>query len=282
MADLPVRSSTPTKPVVIQPSSRWRSIDLAEVWRFRDVLRALALRDLKLRYRQTALGVMWVIFQPLIASGIFAFVFGRVAGLSSGDVPYVLFAFVGLLGWNAFSETLNRTTASLVSNQAMISKIYFPRVLLPLSNGATAIVNFAVSSVVLAVLIVIYDESFRSELALLPLWLVGLLVLSLGLGLLAAPANVVYRDVGHLMPVVVQLLLYGSPVAYALEEVPANMRGYLALNPLTGLLEAFRWSAFGTDVESGHVVWSFACAFAIFVAGALVFRRMERRLADVI
>lgn len=271
-----------SRPVVIRPSHRWRSIDLGEVWASRDVLWALALRDLKLRYRQTLLGVGWVVFQPLIASGIFSFVFGRVAGLSSSGVPYFLFAFAGLIGWNAFSETLTKATQSLVGNQAMISKIYFPRLLLPLSTAAGAIMNFAVSSVMLLVLMVGYGEPLRMQLLLLPVWLVGLLVLALGVGLLAAPANVVYRDVGHILPVIVQLLVYGSPVAYALSEVPENLRGYLALNPLTGFLEALRWSAFGSELEARYLAWSFLCALVALIGGAFVFRRMERRLADVI
>jgi lipopolysaccharide transport system permease protein len=252
------------------------------MWRFRDVLRALALRDLKLRYRQTALGVAWVLLQPLIASGIFAFVFGRVAGLSSSGVPYFLFAYAGLLGWNAFSETVTKGTSSLVGNQAMISKIYFPRLLLPLSTGAAAIVNFAVSAIVLVLLILGYGEPLRAQLLLIPLWLAGVLLLAAGLGLVAASTNVVYRDVGHAMPVIVQLLLYASPVAYALDAVPEDLRRYLAVNPLTGLFEALRWSAFGTDLRWSYLSWSFICAFGALTCGALVFRRMERRFADVI
>jgi lipopolysaccharide transport system permease protein len=274
--------SSAARPVIIRASGRWRGIDLPELWQFRDVLRALALRDLKLRYRQTVLGVTWVLLQPLIASGIFAFVFGRVAGLSSGGTPYFLFAYAGLLGWNAFSDTVTRATTSLVGNQAMISKIYFPRLLLPLSTGAAAIVNFAVSAVVLVVLIVGYDEGLRPQMVLLPLWLLGVLLLATGLGLLGASTNVVYRDVGHAMPVIVQLLLYASPVAYALDQVPESLRPYLAANPMTGLLEAFRWSAFGSDVQPGYVAWSFACGVGALICGALVFRRMERRFADVI
>jgi lipopolysaccharide transport system permease protein len=278
----PGAAATSSNKVVIRPTSRWRAIDVAELWRFRDVFWALGLRDVKVRYRQTALGVIWVVLQPLLAAGIFAFVFGRVAKLSSEGTPYFLFAYAGLLGWNSFSETVAKASGSLVGNQAMISKIYFPRLLLPLSTLLTAIINFTVSALVLIVLLVADDRPVRLELLALPMFLLVVLLLGLGLGLLAAATNVVYRDVGYIVPVVVQMLLYGSPVAYSVSAVPEDLRGVLALNPLTGVLEGFRWSAFGTDLRIGYLLWSIGLSIALLLVGAFVFRRMERRFADVI
>lgn len=267
---------------MIEPSSRWRAIDLRELWEFRDVFWALGFRDLKLRYRQTLLGVVWVVLQPLVAAGIFAFVFGRVAGLSSHGVPYVVFAYAGLMGWNAFSETLTKGTSALVSNRNMISKIYFPRLLIPLSSLLSTAVNFAVGAGVLMVLLVLNGLPLKIELLALPMWFVLVLTLAVGLGLMAGALNVLYRDVGYAVPVATQMLLYASPVAYGVDAVPENLRGYLAVNPITGVLEGFRWSAFGSTLDTAHVTWTVVSSFFVFVVGAYVFRSIERRFADVI
>jgi lipopolysaccharide transport system permease protein len=283
-ADSPdIDAVSAAKVVVIRPSSRWRAIDVSELWRFRDVFWALGMRDVKLRYRQTALGVLWVVLQPLLAAGIFTFVFGRVADMPSQGIPYFLFAYAGLIGWNAFNETVTKTSASLVGNQAMISKIYFPRLLLPLSTVMASVINFVVSAVVLMILVLLTDEvPLRLELLAMPVLLLLVLILGLGLGLLAAASNVIYRDVGYIVPVAVQMLLYASPVAYSVEAVPERLRGYLALNPLTGVLEGFRWSAFGTQLRLGYLLGATVASIGLLVIGAFVFRRMERRFADVI
>lgn len=272
----------PEPSVVIRPSSPWRAVDFSELWRYRDVFWALGRRDVKLRYRQTAMGVVWVVLQPLLAAGVFSFVFGRVADLPSQGVPYFVFAYAGLLAWNAFSETITRATASLVTHQAMVSKIYFPRLMLPLSSLLSTLLNFVVAAAVLLILLLTNDIALRVQLLVLPAWLIMLLLLSTGLGLMAGAANVLYRDVGYVVPVALQLLLYASPVAYSLDAVPPNLRGYLAVNPLTGVLEAFRWSAFGTELRLATLVWSLTASLVILVLGTLVFRRIERRFADVI
>jgi lipopolysaccharide transport system permease protein len=268
--------------VVIEPSRRWRAIDLREMWAFRDVFWALGIRDLKLRYRQTLMGAVWVVLQPLLAAGIFAFVFGRVAGLSSDGVPYVVFSYAGLMAWNAFSETVTKASAALVVNRNMISKIYFPRLLLPLSSLLSSVVNFGVSAVVLLLLLFGNDISISAQLLTLPGWLLLALCAGAGLGLVAGALNVLYRDVGYAVPVIVQMLLYASPVAYAVDAVPAGLRPYIGLNPLTGIMEGMRWAAFDSSMNGRFALWSVGASLLLLLIGAVVFRSIERRFADVI
>jgi lipopolysaccharide transport system permease protein len=269
--------------LVLEPRPRWGVRNLAEVWQFRSLLGQLARRDITLRYRQTALGVIWVVLQPLIAAGLFAVVFGRVAHLSSNGVPYVVFSYAGLLAWNMFSTYLSKASASLVGNSALVSKVYFPRIVLPLSTMAGTVLDFVVSLVMMAVLLVATSTSPGWGLALLPVWVLILLLLTTGIGLLMASLAVKYRDVNYVLPVLVQFLLYASPVAYALSAVPHSLRPYFVANPLTGLLEAYRWSLLGTgSVHAGYLLYSAAFAVVVLVAGSAAFARMERSFADVI
>ncbi len=270
--------------LTIRPRSGWAALDLQEIWAFRDLLFTLAARDLKVRYKQTALGVAWVIFQPLMAAGIFTFVFGAVAELEApGGVPYFLFSFAGLLAWNAFSGTLNRAGGALVGNEHLVSKVYFPRLILPVSTIFAALIDFAVALGMLAVLLVLFWHLSGATLGLMPLCLLLMLMLALGIGCAATALGVSYRDVGYIVPVALQFLLYASPVAYPLQEVPERYRAIYLLNPLAPLLEAFRWSVLGVgEVLWGHLLYSGIFAATALVAGAFVFKRMERKFADVI
>jgi lipopolysaccharide transport system permease protein len=269
--------------LVLEPHHRWGLPDIAEVWQFRSLLGQLARRDITLRYRQTALGVIWVILQPLIAAGLFAVVFGQVAHLKSNGVPYIVFSFAGLLAWNTFSNYLSKSAASLVGNSALVSKVYFPRIVLPLSTMAGVALDFVVSLAMLAVLLIATGTSPSWGLALLPLWVLLVLVLSTGLGLLMASLAVKYRDINYVLPVLVQFLLYASPVAYALSAVPHSLRPYFIANPLTGVLEAYRWSLLGTgSLHIAYVLYSVGFAVVALVAGCAAFARMERSFADVI
>jgi lipopolysaccharide transport system permease protein len=269
--------------LVLEPRRRWGRRELAELWQFRSLLGQLARRDITLRYRQTALGVIWVVLQPLIAAGLFAVVFGRVAHLKSNGVPYVVFSFAGLLAWNAFSTYLTKAAASLVGNSALVSKVYFPRMVLPLSTMAGTVLDFLVSLAMMAVLLAATGTAPGWGLALLPVWLLILLTLTTGIGLLMASLAVRYRDVNYVLPVLVQFLLYASPVAYALSVVPHSLRPYFVANPLTGVLEAFRWSLLGTGaLPGGYVLYSAGCAVVALAVGSAAFTRMERSFADVI
>lgn len=271
----------------IQADERQPLIRFRELARYRELLLTLADRDLRVRYKQTVLGVLWVVLQPLLGSLVFAFVFGVVARLSQPGRPYVLFAFAGLMAWTTFANILQRVSVSLLSNSQMISKVYFPRLILPLSTAAAALVDFCVSLAVMFAMLLVYRVWPGWGVLLLPAWLAILVTMALGIGLLGAALLVRYRDVGHIIPVVLQLGLFMSPVALSTLVVPEKFRFVFWLNPLTGLLEAFRWSLLGPGPGGGVIslpalAYSIAAAAAAFWIGATVFKQQERSFADVI
>jgi lipopolysaccharide transport system permease protein len=269
--------------VILRPTAGWRSVDLRELWRFRDLVWALAIRDVKLRYRQTALGVTWVVLQPLLAAGIISFVFGKVAGLSSGDVPYVVFAFAGMLGWNLFQNTVAKGSISLISNGGMLSKIFFPRMALPLSTVPGTVLDFGVGFVTFLVVAALKHTMPGLPILTLPLWIALMLCIALGFALLSSALMVSYRDVGQAVPVILQMLLYITPIAYSLDNVPPNVRTLYALNPLVGILEGFRWALVpGYDAQLGYAAYSAVFAVVAMVIGLVGFARMERKFADII
>ncbi len=267
----------------IRPRSGWQAIDLRGIWTARELLVTLAKRDITLRYRQTALGVSWVVLQPLAGAGIFAVVFGLIAHLPSEGIPYFIFSYAGLLAWNAFSATLTRASGCVVQNSHLVSKVFFPRLILPLSVIFSTVVDFVVALIMLLVLMAIDRVPLSRGVLLLPVWFALVLLLAVGIGFFCSALLVVYRDVQYVLPVLLQFGLYASPVAYSLSAVPTRFRSLYFLNPLTGLLEAFRWSLFGQgEMRWGFVVYSAFVTFIVFICGALVFRRMEPRFADVI
>jgi len=261
-------------------------IDVPELLRFRDLLWTLAERDLKVRYKQTALGVIWVVLQPLMAALIFAFVFGVVAGLPSDGKPYLVFAFAGMTAWNTFANVLNRVSGSLLANGGMLTKIYFPRLILPLSSVVSALVDSSFSLVMMFVLMAIYRIWPGWGIVLLPVWLLILVVMALGLGLMTSSWMVRYRDVGHIIPVMLQLGLFISPVAWSTTNTKISEKKFLLvlrLNPLTSLLEAFRWSLFGQGAPPlSALAYSLVFALVVFWLGMMVFKQQERSFADVI
>ncbi|SEA98946.1 ABC transporter permease [Variovorax sp. YR216] len=271
--------------LVIKPRRRGNLFPLRDVLEYRDLLFILALRDIKLRYRQTVVGVAWVLLQPLIGAGLFTFVFGVIAALPTGDerVPYFVFGYTGLLLWNAFIQIFLKTNDSMVVNSGLISKIYFPRMVLPISTVYGVMLDFAVGAVVMVALMIIYAIVPGPELLFVPVALAMAILLALGMGLGAAALNVSYRDVRHLVPVFSQFLLWASPVAYAASSIPPSVKWLVALNPMVGILDSFRWAVLGTPVTSwGSVVWSAVASVLVFIAGLVVFQRSERRFADVI
>ena len=273
--------------LIIEPQPGWQAISITELWQFRDLLTTLAARDVKLRYRQTALGAVWVILQPLMAAGIFSMVFGRVAKLPSDGVPYFLFAYAGLLGWNVFNSTLGKASGCLVGNAQLVSKVYFPRLVLPLSTVFSSLIDFGVALAMLVVML-LFSGSHPGwgpgwGLLLLPVWLALLLLLSLGIGLMTSAMMVTYRDVQYVLPVLTQFLMYASPVAYALSAVPTNLRTLYHLNPLAILLEGFRWSLLGVgNLDASALLYAVVVSVGVFIWGAFAFKKMERKFADVI
>lgn len=268
---------------VIEPRRGFYLGDLRELWQFRSLFQRFWTRDLTLRYRQTALGATWVIAQPLLAAGIFSVVFGQVAHLSSGGVPYFAFSFAGLLLWNAFNNGLTKASGSMVANTAIVGKVYFPRVLLPLSAVASSVIDFLVSLVAMFVLLGIYRIWPGVPILLTPFWLLIALIMALGFGLLTASLTVRYRDVTYMLPILITFLLYASPVAYALSSVPKSLLPFYYANPLTGLLEGIRWSLVGTEAPSTALVaYSVGCAAVALIVGLLFFHQQERKFADII
>lgn len=269
---------------VLRATSGWVAIDVAELVQFKDLLLELATRDVKLRYKQTALGVGWVVLQPLLGAGLLNFAFGIVAGLKTEGTSYFLFSFAGLLAWNVFGWTLSKTSFSMVGNAYLVSKVYFPRLILPLSGAISTLMDFGVSLAMMAVLLVVYGIAPGLALLTLPLWICLLLCMALGAGFIAAALTIDYRDVQHILPILIPFVLYASPVAYPVSRLPERYQSlFFLLNPLAALIEGFRWSLLHTPRPPlPYVAWSAAVAVALFVFGAAVFRRVERKAADVI
>ncbi|MDM8083254.1 ABC transporter permease [Cellulomonas cellasea] len=269
--------------IVINPPGRLPLPSRRELWEAREVFWRFGVRDLKLRYRQTVLGVGWVVLQPLLSAGIFSIVFGRIAELPSDGVPYFVFSFAGMLCWTLFSGIVTRAAPSLVSNQALVSKVFFPRVLVPLSSVLSVAVDVLVAGVLMAGMLAVTGIWPGWPLLLLPLWIVLVALLASGIGLAASALMVSYRDIQYIVPFALQTLLYASPLAYSLSAVGEDFRWLFDLNPLTWLLEGFRWSLLGLEQPAP---WQFVAAVVtsvgVFVGGMLVFSKMERGFADVI
>ena len=274
--------------LTIRPGRGWAALDLAQLWKFRDLLFTLAERDVRLRYKQTALGVLWVVFQPMLGAGLLSFVFNFIAKVPTGTTPPFVFSYIGMLAFNAFNNTLGKASTSLVSNAALISKVFFPRLMLPLSTAFSTLIDFFVGLGMLGVLMVIYRIAPSWAIVTLPFWLALILMLALGVGLIASALMVSYRDVQYVLPVLVSFLNYACPIAYPtaflLERLPAAWHPwYFVLNPFAGLIEAFRWSITGGEgVPWNAVVYSSCLAVVAFVLGAFAFKKMERKFADVI
>jgi lipopolysaccharide transport system permease protein len=269
----------------IQPESSWFPLDFRELWAFRDLFVILAMRDVKLRYKQTILGVVWVILQPLVASLIFAIIFGRIASLPSDGKPYLLFVYAGMLPWNIFAGSLQRAGNSLISDAKLITKVYFPRLIIPIASSAAVLIDFAVAFVVMLVLLVIYHEQapLTWNFLALPFLLLIVLLVSIGVSLFLSALNVYYRDFMYALPFVVQVWMYASPLVYSVAMIPDRWRVIYALNPMTGIIDGFRWALLGT----GAFPWlsmslSILIGCLFFLGGAYTFQRVESRFADVV
>lgn len=267
---------------ILKPSRGWQIVDWRELVRYRDLLYFLTVRGIKARYAQSVLGVGWAIIQPLFTTLVFTVVFGNLAGISSDGVPYVIFSFAAMVPWNYFSNTLTESASSLVTNANMITKVYFPRLVLPLSAALSKLLDFAIGLVVLTGFMV-YFRFVPSIWALaLPLLVLILLLASLGLGMILSAMAVQYRDVKHAVSFVVQLLLYAAPVVYPTSNVPEAWRFWYSLNPMVGVIEGFRSALLGTHpMPWDWIATGGAVALALFVFGAFYFRRMEKVFADV-
>lgn len=274
--------SAPRPLLSIRPPKRWAPLSLRELWQYRDLLVTLAERDVTLRYRQTALGIVWVVLQPLMTAAIFVLVFARIGNVKY-DVPPMLFCFAGMIAFTVFNSTVTKASACIIQNSQLVSKVYFPRLVLPLSTVLSTLIDFGVGVVLMAILMAVYRVVPPWQVLLLPVWLVLLIIAAVGVGLYTSALMVKYRDLQYVIPPLLQFLLYASPVGYPASKVPASIQPFYFLNPLAGLLEAFRWSLLGhTSMHWGYVAYAAAAVLVVFFLGAVSFARMARRFADVI
>jgi lipopolysaccharide transport system permease protein len=269
--------------IVIAPSSGWQPLQLRAIWRFRDLGYFFVWRELKLRYKQTLLGTSWALIQPLLLTIIFAVIFGRLVRVPSDGIPYPLFAFVALVPWTFFSQGVTQGTRSLVANSSLISRVYFPRMLLPLASVSSFLVDLFATLVFAFGLMAWYGRGPGVEIVALPALLLLLLVTTVGVTLLLAAAGVQYRDVQFVIPFLIQVWLFATPIVYPATLVPDAWQLVYSLNPMVAVVEGFRWALVGGSAPGVlEVAISAATALALLVVGSAYFRRMERTFADVI
>ena len=267
--------------VVIEPTSGWSALNLRELWTYRDLLMILAGRDVKLRYKQTGLGVTWVVLQPLVAALIFSVMFGRFAKLPSDGHPYLVFVFSGVVVWNYFAAVLQRAGNSLITDQRLITKVYFPRLAIPLASTFSALIDLLVALAVLGVFMAIYQIAPTWKLAALPFFIALTALTATGVSLWLSALNVKYRDFAHATPFLLQVWMFASPVAYAATIVPEKYRLLYSLNPAGAFIEGARWSVLGNSSITGAMVAiTTIVGIAVFLGGAFFFRRTERGFAD--
>lgn len=280
------RTSEAGAVIVIEPSRGVAALQLGALWEYRELLGFLVWRDVKVRYKQTALGVAWIVVQPLVSMVIFSVLFGYLLQAPSNGVPYPIFAYAGLLPWNYFAGSLTRAAQSLVGSANLITKVYFPRLVIPLSGVVGGLVDFGVASLVLAGLMVWYRVPPTANIVWLPLFLLLAMATALGFGLWLGALNVRYRDVNYLVPFLVQIWMYVTPVIYSVTLIPERYRWLLALNPMTGVVEGFRWALLGGVMEAeppgALFVVSVVITLVVLVSGAVFFRSTERTFADII
>jgi lipopolysaccharide transport system permease protein len=267
----------------IGPSRAWVPLDLKELWEFRELLYFLVWREVKVRYKQTALGVAWAILQPVLTMIVFSVVFGRLAHLPSDGTPYPVFTYAALLPWQLFAYALTESSNSVVTNQRLITKVYFPRLIMPMASVGVGLVDFSISFVVLLGLMAAYGIAPGVAALTIPIWTLLAVMSALAAGLWLSALNVRYRDVRYTLPFLSQIWLYATPVAYSLSLVKERWQPLYALNPMVGVVQAFRWALLGSERSPGlPVAVSATVVTLVFVSGLYYFRRTERTFADVV
>jgi len=268
--------------VDIEPSSGFHPVNAGEVWRYRELLYFLAWRDIKVRYKQTVLGAAWAVLQPLLTMAVFAIFLGRLAHVPSDGLPYPLFSFAGLVPWTYFATAVSTGAASVVGSQHLISKVYFPRLLVPLAAAATPLVDFAISLATLTAMLAWYHVTPTAAVVWLPLFTLLALATAFAVSLWLSALMVAYRDVRYLVPFFMQFWMFATPVAYPASLVPAKWRVLYGLNPMTGVVEGFRWALAGGPAPGPIVIASALAVAVLLVSGLYFFRRLEGTFADVI
>jgi len=276
-------SATDVPVIRIEPSKGWVSLKLNELWEYRELLYFLTWRDIKVRYKQTVMGAAWAIIQPFFTMVVFSVFFGRLAKMPSDGIPYPIFSYSALVPWTFFAQGLNQSSNSLVGSARLIKKIYFPRLAMPIATVLSGLVDFILAFVVLLAMMLAYGIMPTSNVLWLPLLLLLALVTSLGVGLWLSAMNVQFRDVHYIVPFIVQVWLFVTPIAYPSSLLSEPWRTLYGLNPMVGVVEGFRWALLGTDTAPGLVVaFSSLVALVLLVSGAFYFRRMEKTFADVV
>jgi lipopolysaccharide transport system permease protein len=276
-------SSLPPEPVItIKPSKSWVAIDLGDLWAYRELLYLLTWRELKARYKQTVMGVAWVIMQPLMTTIIFTIFFSKLARIESDGIPYPIFAYAGLLPWSFFASSVTNSSSSLVANAPLITKVYFPRLILPGATIGARLVDFAVAFVLLIGMMIYYKVALTLNILMLFPLIALVTLLALGIGMWTAALNVRYRDVGVALPVALQLWMFASPILYPLSLVPEKYRSLYLLNPMVGITEGFRSALFGLEFNRRALIFSVVVMLVVLIYSAYVFRRMEKSFADLV
>lgn len=268
----------------IRPPRGWSGLNLAELWRYRELFYFLTWRDVKIRYKQTALGAAWAILQPVMTMVVFTIFFGRLAGLNkfTHGIPYPVYVFAGLLPWTFFANAVGNSANSLVGSSNLITKVYFPRLVIPFAAVGAALVDLAVSFGVLLVMMAWYHTAITWQLALIPMFAAGTVVAAMGVGTLISAMTVSYRDFRYVVPFLIQIWMFVTPVIYPAEMVPAKWRLVYSINPMAGLIDGFRAAFLGTPLNWTETALSLAIAVALLLVGTIYFRRAERSFADII
>jgi lipopolysaccharide transport system permease protein len=272
---------------IIQPSKGWFSLQLGALWHYRELLYFLVWRDIKVRYKQTALGVTWVILQPVVSMVVFTFLFGNLLGVPSGDVPYPIFSYAALLPWNYFASSINKSSTSLVMNTNLVTKVYFPRMVIPISSVLSGLVDFGFGFLVLIGLMIYFRIPPTWTILFLPAFLFLAMLTALGFGFWLSALNVRYRDINYLVPYLIQIWMYLTPVIYSVTLIPEQYQFLMALNPMTAVVGGFRWALLGSYLADAQapvdvIIFSFLLSLLVLITGAVFFRRTERTFADVI
>ena len=269
--------------IIVQPTQGWATLGLREIWQYRELLYFLIWRDIKVRYKQTALGAAWAIIQPFFTMVVFSLFFGRLAGIPSEGVPYPVFSYAALVPWTFFANGLALSSNSLVGSANLLSKVYFPRLVVPAATILSGIVDFALAFIVLIGMMLVYGIMPTMNVIWLPFFLLLALITSLGTGLWLSALNVQFRDVKYIVPFLTQLWMFLTPIAYPSTMLPEPWRTLYGINPMAGVVEGFRWALLGTEMAVGPmIVVSAVVAVILLMSGAFYFRRMERTFADVV
>jgi lipopolysaccharide transport system permease protein len=281
--DVDDRLALPDRPLIlIESEETGVQFAFSDLWSYRELLYFLTWRDIKVRYKQTALGAAWAIIQPLATMILFTLVFNRLAGLDTGRVPYPLFAYTGLLIWTFFSNAVTNSTNSLINNTNLITKVYFPRAFIPSAAVAAGLVDFAIAGLILVGLVVYYGVTPTWSIALVPIFLLLSVLLALAVGMLISALTVKYRDLRHALPFLIQFWMFASPVIYPANRVPGGWRHLIALNPLTGIIEGFRASLFGGEFDRTATLLAVVVTLFLLAGSFYLFRRIEETFADII